>query len=67
MLLHAIFWSDQIEKIIFYLKEKDNFKKYNKIVFAFRLFISPTFFVTQDTNTKAEVKNMKRCRIDYWD
>ncbi|KAL4452809.1 hypothetical protein ABPG74_002374 [Tetrahymena malaccensis] len=44
----AISQKEQIEKIIYYLKEKENFKKYNKIVYAFRLYVTPTFFVTQD-------------------
>lgn len=28
---------DQIDKIIFYLRNNQNFKKYNKFVYAFRL------------------------------
>jgi hypothetical protein len=34
------------------LREKESFKKYNKIVYAYRLYYKPAFFVTQDEQNK---------------
>lgn len=46
---------DHIDKIIFYLRTSDNFKKYNKFVYAFRLeqAHNPTF-VTEDRHAGGE-------------
>jgi hypothetical protein len=38
--------SEHIDKIIFYLRAADNFRKYNKYVYAFRLEDSKPTFVT---------------------
>jgi|JI6StandDraft_1071083.scaffolds.fasta_scaffold342437_1 hypothetical protein len=45
-------YAEHIDKIIFYLRAAENFRKYNKYVYAFRLEDSKGMFVTEPTKNK---------------
>lgn len=47
--------AEHIDKIIFYLRAADNFRKYNKYVYAFRLEESKTTFVTETGKNKTYI------------
>lgn len=47
-------YSEHIDKIVFYLRAAENFRKYNKYVYAFRLEEAKPVFVTETAKGKAQ-------------
>lgn len=45
---------EHIDKIVFYLRAAENFRKYNKFVYAFRLEESKPVFLTENAKNNSQ-------------